>query len=85
MCIDYKKLNTATRKDHFPLSFIDQMLERLVGHTYYCFLDGYSTYNQIAIALEDQERQLSHVPMIHSLTGECLLVYTMNQLYFKGA
>ena len=56
MCIDYRKLNTATRKDHFPLSFIDHMLNRLVGHPHFCFLDGYSGYNQIAIALEDQEK-----------------------------
>ena len=53
ICIDYWKLNKATRKDHFPLSFLDQMLDRLAGHEYYCFLDGYSGYNQIAIALED--------------------------------
>ena len=51
--IDYKKLNKGTRKDHFPLPFIDQMLESLVGHEFYCFLDGYSCYNQIAIAPED--------------------------------
>ena len=56
VCIDYRKLNTATRKDHFPLPFIDQMLDRLVGHPHICFLDGYSGYNQIAIALEDQEK-----------------------------
>ena len=42
ICIDYRKLNAATHKDHFPLPFIDQMLERLAGHEYYCFLDGYS-------------------------------------------
>ena len=53
ICIDYQKLNKATRKDHFPLPFLDQMLDRLAGHEYYCFLDGYSGYNQIAIALED--------------------------------
>ncbi|KAL5560543.1 hypothetical protein UlMin_036754 [Ulmus minor] len=56
VCIDYRKLNDATRKDHFPLPFIDQMLERLAGHAYYCFLDGYSGYNQIAIAPEDQDK-----------------------------
>ena len=53
VCIDYIKLNTTTRKDHFPLSFIDQMLDRLEGHPHLCFLDGYSGYNQIAIAPED--------------------------------
>ncbi|KAL9274074.1 Transposon Ty3-I Gag-Pol polyprotein-like protein, partial [Drosera capensis] len=56
VCIDYRKLNDATRKDHFPLPFIDQMLDRLAGHEFYCFLDGYSGYNQIAIAPEDQEK-----------------------------
>ena len=56
VCIDYRKLNTVTRKDHFPLPFIDQMLDRLAGHPHFCFLDGYSGYNQIAIALEDQEK-----------------------------
>ena len=45
VCIDYRKLNLATRKDNFPLPFIDQMLEHLAGHEYYCFLDGYSGYN----------------------------------------
>ena len=40
VCIDYKKLNTTTRKDHYPLPFIDQILDRLVGHPYLCFLDG---------------------------------------------
>ena len=56
VCIDYRKLNTVTRKDHFPMSFIDQMLDRLAGHPHFCFLDGYSRYNQISIAPEDQEK-----------------------------
>ncbi|CAL9018999.1 unnamed protein product [Prunus brigantina] len=56
VCTDYGKLNSDTRKDYFPMPFIDQMLERLAGHTYYCFLDGYSGYNQIVIAPEDQEK-----------------------------
>ena len=56
VCIDYRKLNTATRKDHFPLPFIDQMLDRLAAHPHFCFLDGYSGYNQIAISPKDQEK-----------------------------
>jgi len=42
VCIDYRKLNKATKKDHFSLSFMDQMLERLAGRSHYCFLDRYS-------------------------------------------
>ena len=56
ICIDYRKLNNATRKDHFPLPFMDQMLDRLARHAYYSFLDGYSGYHQIPIAPEDQEK-----------------------------
>ncbi|XP_075669961.1 uncharacterized protein LOC142639702 [Castanea sativa] len=56
MCIDYRKLNAVTRKDHFPLPFLDKVLERVKGHKYYCFLDGYSGYYQIEIALEDQKK-----------------------------
>ncbi|GJY55825.1 reverse transcriptase domain-containing protein [Tanacetum coccineum] len=50
VCIDYRKLNDATRKDHFPLPFMDQMLE------FYCFLDGFSGYFQILIDPQDQEK-----------------------------
>nr|GEY57926.1 DNA-directed DNA polymerase [Tanacetum cinerariifolium] len=56
VCIDYRKLNEATRKDHFLLPFMDQMLERLVGNEYYCFLDGFSGYFQIPIDPKDQEK-----------------------------
>ncbi|RVW73354.1 Retrovirus-related Pol polyprotein from transposon 17.6 [Vitis vinifera] len=48
--------NVVTRKDHFPLPFIDQVLERVSGHPFYCFLDGYSGYFQIEIDVEDQEK-----------------------------
>ena len=48
--IDYKKLNIATRKDRYPLPFIDQMQDRLEGHSHFYFLDGYSRYNKIVIA-----------------------------------
>ncbi|GJR30572.1 reverse transcriptase domain-containing protein [Tanacetum coccineum] len=56
VCIDYRKLNEATRKYHFPLPFMDQMLERLAGNEFYCFLDGFSGYFQIPINPQDQEK-----------------------------
>nr|GEX77229.1 DNA-directed DNA polymerase [Tanacetum cinerariifolium] len=56
VCIDYRKLNKATRKDHFPLPFMGQMLERLAGNEYYCFLDGFAGYFQIPIDPKDQEK-----------------------------
>ncbi|XP_075092474.1 uncharacterized protein LOC142172702 [Nicotiana tabacum] len=43
-CMDYRKLNLATRKEHFLLPFIDQMLDRLARRSHFCFLDGYSWY-----------------------------------------
>jgi hypothetical protein len=56
MCIDYRKLNKATKKDHFSLPFIDEMLERLAKHSLFCFLDGYSGYHQIPIHTDDQNK-----------------------------
>jgi hypothetical protein len=56
MCINYRKLNKATKKDHFPLPFIDEMLERLANHAYFCFLDGYSGFMQIPIHPDDQHK-----------------------------
>ena len=56
MCIDYWKLNSATKKDHFPLPFIDEMLERLAKHSFLYFLDGYFGYHQIPIHLDDQSK-----------------------------
>nr|GEU76792.1 reverse transcriptase domain-containing protein [Tanacetum cinerariifolium] len=56
VCTDYQKLNDATRKDHFPPTFMDQVLERLARNEYYCFLDGFSRYFQIPIDPQDQEK-----------------------------
>jgi hypothetical protein len=56
MCIDYRKLNKVTKKDHFPLSFIDEVLERLANHAYFCFLDGYSGFMQIPIHPDDRHK-----------------------------
>ena len=54
--IGYKKLNEATRKDHNPLLFMDQMLERIARQSFYFFLDRYSGYNQIVVDPQDQEK-----------------------------
>ena len=62
VCIDYRRLNEVTRKDHFSLPFIDQLLERVSGHPFSCFLDGYSGYFQIEIASEDQEKNTFTCP-----------------------
>nr|GEW02375.1 reverse transcriptase domain-containing protein [Tanacetum cinerariifolium] len=59
--IDPEKLNEATRKDHFPLPFMDQMIERLAGNEYYCFFDGFSGYFQIPIDPKDQEKTTTMV------------------------
>ena len=56
MVIDFRKLNKATRKDDYPLPFIDQMLERLSKHRHFCFQDGYSGFSQIPVAQSDQEK-----------------------------
>lgn len=85
VCIDYRKLNEATWKDHFPLLFIDQMLERLNGHEFYYFLGSYLGYNQIPIALRTNERSPLLVLMTHLHIGECLLDNAMFQLPFKDA
>ena len=56
MVIDFRKLNKATKKDHNPLTFIDQILERLSKHTHFCFLVGYSGFSQIPVSKGDQEK-----------------------------
>ena len=56
MCIDHTKLNVATQKDYFPLPFINQILEHVASHSFYCFLDKYSGYYQIEIAIKDQDK-----------------------------
>ena len=63
VCIDYRKLNSATKKDHFPLPFIDQILDQLAGSSYFCFIDRYSGYNHIAIHPDDQEKTMFTCPL----------------------
>nr|GEW81021.1 reverse transcriptase domain-containing protein [Tanacetum cinerariifolium] len=84
VCIDYRKLNEATRKDHFPLPFIDQMLERLAGNEYYCFLDGFMGHFQIPIDPKDQEKTTFTCPYERLPTVACLLAYAMHRACSKG-
>ena len=82
--IDYRKLNAASRKDHFPLPFIDQMLERLANHPYYCFLDGYSGFFQIPIHPNDKKKTTFTCPYGTFAYRECHSVYVMLLQYFRG-
>nr|GEX55563.1 reverse transcriptase domain-containing protein [Tanacetum cinerariifolium] len=84
VCIDYHKLNEATRKDHFPLLFMDQMLERLAGNQYYCFLDGFLVISKFPSI--PKIRRKPHLPA-HTerlLIAACLLGYAMLQARFRG-
>ncbi|MCO5613481.1 hypothetical protein L7F22_067758 [Adiantum nelumboides] len=56
VCVDYKPLNTATKRDHFPLPFQDEILNEVAGHERYTICDDYSGYYQIHIAKEDQRK-----------------------------
>ena len=78
MCIDYRKLNKVTRKYHFPLPFIDQVLERLAKFSYFCYLDGLSEFYQIPITTMTKLRLHLLVHMVHLPLGICLLVCAMH-------
>nr|GEX90153.1 DNA-directed DNA polymerase [Tanacetum cinerariifolium] len=84
VCIDYRKLNEATRKDHFPLPFMDQMLERLVGNQYYCFLDGFLVIFKFPSIPRIRRKPHSPAHTERLLIVACLLGYAMLQACFKG-
>ena len=83
MVIDFRKLNKDTRKDHYPLPSIDQMLERLSKHTRICFLDGYSIFHKYMFFNLIKERPLLLVPLELMLIDVCLSVYVMHLIPFK--
>ncbi|GJR24169.1 reverse transcriptase domain-containing protein [Tanacetum coccineum] len=78
VCIDYQKINDATRKDHFPLPFMDQMLERLAGNEYYCFLDGFFEYFQIPI-------DSCMMAILHDMIKETMEVFMDDFLVFRDS
>ena len=85
VCIDYRKLNTATRKNHFPLPFIDQMLDKLAGHPHFCFLDGYLDITKLPLHLRIRRKPHLHAHLVLFLLEECHLVCVMLLVHSKDA
>ncbi|GJV68035.1 reverse transcriptase domain-containing protein [Tanacetum coccineum] len=85
VCIDYRKLNDATRKDHFLLPFMDQMLEHLAGNEYYCFLMDFLDIFKFLLTCKTKRRPPSLALTGRLLTDVCLSVYAMLQARSKGA
>jgi hypothetical protein len=83
MCIDYRKLNKATKKDHFPLPFIDEMLEWLANHSFFFSLMDIRGITKFLSILMIKAKLPLHAPMELMLIVECLLGYVMLQLLFK--
>ena len=83
VCMNYKKFNAWTKKDHFPMPFMDQILDRLAGKGWHYFFDGYSGYKQISIAPEDKKRPLLLVLIRRLHSSGCLLGCVMHQILFK--
>jgi len=81
MCINYRKLNKASCKDHFPLLFIDEVLERLAKNSYFCYLDGYSGFSKSLSTIVTKKIPPLLVHMIHLLIGECHLGCVMPPTY----
>nr|GEY83488.1 hypothetical protein [Tanacetum cinerariifolium] len=84
VCVNYRKLNESTCKDHFPLPFMDQMLERLAGNQYYCFLDGFSVISKFPSIRKIRRKPHSPVYTERLLIAACLLGYAMHQERFRG-
>jgi hypothetical protein len=56
VCMDFQNLNKACPKDNFPMPFIDQILDECAGREIFCFMDGFSGYNQIQIKPKGQHK-----------------------------
>ena len=83
ICIDYRKLNKVTRKDHFPLSFIDQMLDRLVGNEYFVFWMDIQVRIRFLLPQKIKKIPLSPVLMSPSPLGGCHLAFAMHPEHSK--
>jgi hypothetical protein len=85
MCIDYRKLNSGTKKDHFPLPFIDEMLERLVKHSFFCSLMGIQVIIKFPYTPMIRARPHSRARTEPMLIVECLLGFATLLHLFSGA
>ena len=85
ICIDYRKLNKVTKKNHFPLSFLDQMLDRLAGHEYYYFLTGIRFIIKSLYHRRTNRKQHLRARMVRLLLGKCPLGYVMHWARFNVA
>jgi len=83
ICIDYRELDKAMQKDHFPLPFIIQVIDTLAGKKFFSFMDGINCYNQIQISLEGQDKTTFTTPGEHFLIGYSLLDYATHLLHSK--
>jgi len=54
ICMDFRWFNATTKKNPYPLLFIEEVLDKMVGHEVYSFLDGFFGYHQIMITLKDR-------------------------------
>ena len=84
VCIDYRRLNEVTRKDHFPLPFIDQLLERISGHPFYYFLDGYFDTFKLRLLHKTKRKPPSLAHLARMPIGGCPLAFAMYMPLSKG-
>ena len=73
ICIDFRDLNRACPKDDFPLPHIDLLIDNTAGYKMLSFMDGFSGYNQIRLAEEDQDKTSFTTPWEHTVMWSCLL------------
>ena len=83
-CVDLKKVNAATVRDHYPLPFTEHVLERVAGHEAYSFLDGFSGYNQVSIDPKDQHKTAFAttwgVFAYRKVTGACMVAHSYSSI-----
>jgi hypothetical protein len=83
ICVDFSNLNIATKKDPYPLFFIEEVLNMVAGHEMYYFLDGFSNYHQIMIALEDRYKTTFIIDWGLSFMSSCHLAYKTPHPFIK--